>query len=189
MPLDPTYSRYAAHSTTTCSSYRIGFRRTVWNSHRGSCRRHFTTSTKEVAMELPITIEGTKVPTEKNPKILGVTFNSIHTFKDHATRTRQKLCEKNRVLSALAGSKRQTKRQRTAHHHVLSNRTSSLKLCVPSMDASTDRYKLEETSSKPEFSAQNHNRPCEDDSTGRTNMETKIIPVKNQNNLLSQQFI
>ena len=64
----------------------------------------FTTSTKEVAMEMHVTIEGAKVSTKKNPKILGVTFDSMHIFKDHVTRIQQNLREKNKKLPALTGS-------------------------------------------------------------------------------------
>ena len=62
-------------------------------------------------MELLITIQGTKVPTEK----------------------------KQRFLAAVSsGGLAVGIRQRTAHHQVQSNRTSSLTLRGPSMDASTD---------------------------------------------------
>ena len=43
----------------------------------------FTTFNNEVGTDLPIYIEGKKVPTEKHPKILGVTMDPLMNFGQH----------------------------------------------------------------------------------------------------------
>ena len=64
----------------------------------------FSTWSNEIGMELPIFIDGTRVPTTKEPKILGVTLDPTLSFKYHVKNTRDKLNKKNNVLKALAGS-------------------------------------------------------------------------------------
>ena len=44
----------------------------------------FTSWTKEVNKELDIRIYGKYIPTVKYPKVLGVTFDNLHTFAKHA---------------------------------------------------------------------------------------------------------
>ena len=50
----------------------------------------FTTFSREVSMSLPIKIGQHTVPTTKNPKILGVTLDSLHTFNAHSNNTLNK---------------------------------------------------------------------------------------------------
>ena len=64
----------------------------------------FTTWSNEVNKELPIVIDGTKVPTVQNPKILGLIFDPLLTFKAHAKEIRDKVMSRNNILKALAGS-------------------------------------------------------------------------------------
>ena len=64
----------------------------------------FTTFSQEVSMSLPIKIGQHTVPTMKNPKILGVTLDSLHTFNAHSNNTLNKIRKRNSVLKDLAGS-------------------------------------------------------------------------------------
>ena len=64
----------------------------------------FTTFSQEVSMSLPIKIGQHTVPTTKNPKILGVTLDSLHTFNAHSSNTLNKIRKRNSVLKARAGS-------------------------------------------------------------------------------------
>ncbi len=64
----------------------------------------FTTATVEVNKELPILINGSKVPTVKQPKILGVTYDNLYTFRQHATNVKNKVQTRNNVLKSLAGT-------------------------------------------------------------------------------------
>ena len=64
----------------------------------------FTTWSNECSIDLPIFIDGVKVPTVKDPKILGVTLDPLLTFRTHAQNIKKKLTSRNNVLKALAGS-------------------------------------------------------------------------------------
>jgi hypothetical protein len=64
----------------------------------------FTTASNECNLELAIEIDGEKVPTVKKPKFLGVTFDNLLSFKQHASDIKTKVQTKTNVLKALAGS-------------------------------------------------------------------------------------
>ena len=64
----------------------------------------FTTFSQEVSMALPIKVGQHTLPTTKNPKILGVTLESLATFNAHSNNTLNKIRKRNSVLKALAGS-------------------------------------------------------------------------------------
>ncbi len=64
----------------------------------------FTTASNECNTELNVVIDGEKVPTVKKPKFLGITFDNLLSFKQHATDLKTKVQVKNNVLKALAGS-------------------------------------------------------------------------------------
>lgn len=64
----------------------------------------FTTWTKEVSIHLDINIHNIPVPTINNPKILGVTFDSLLTFNQHAKNISNKMNAKNNVMKSIAGS-------------------------------------------------------------------------------------
>ena len=64
----------------------------------------FTTSSKEVSRILNIRVGGSQVPTEKHPKVLGLTFDPMYRFGKHANVIMEKVRKRNNMLSALAGS-------------------------------------------------------------------------------------
>ena len=64
----------------------------------------FTTSPNEVKTTLKIKIDGESVPTVQKPKILGITFDNLLSFRQHAKDLKSKLHTKNNVLKALSGS-------------------------------------------------------------------------------------
>ena len=64
----------------------------------------FTTSSKEVSLILNIRVGGSQVPTEKHPKVLGLTFDPMYRFGKHANVIMDKVRKRNNMLSALAGS-------------------------------------------------------------------------------------
>ena len=45
----------------------------------------FTSYSKELNTQLPISIQGSLVPTIRQPKLLGVTFDNLLNFSHHAT--------------------------------------------------------------------------------------------------------
>ena len=64
----------------------------------------FTTFSNEVKQNLPIHIKGAKVPTLQDPKILGVTFDPMLSFKHHIKDLKQKVNSRTNIIKALAGS-------------------------------------------------------------------------------------
>ena len=64
----------------------------------------FTTSSNEIGLELAVDINGEAVPTVQKPKILGITFDGLLSFKQHVTNTKNKIQAKNNILKALTGS-------------------------------------------------------------------------------------
>ena len=64
----------------------------------------FTTFSNESGRTLKIEVEGNRIPTEKHPKILGVTFDPMYRFGAHAKTVVDRVAKRNNVLCALAGS-------------------------------------------------------------------------------------
>ena len=64
----------------------------------------FTTSSNESGKTLPISIKNTAIPTTKEAKILGVTFDPLLTFNKHVKNVQTKVKQRNNILKALAGS-------------------------------------------------------------------------------------
>ena len=63
----------------------------------------FTSWTKEVRKILNGKMEGNVIPTVRNPKIFGVTFDNLLYFTAHATNINAKVRRRNKVLKALTG--------------------------------------------------------------------------------------
>ncbi len=64
----------------------------------------FTTSSNECSLELDVQINGEQVPTVKKPKFLGITFDNLLSFKQHASDLKTKVQSKTNILKALTGS-------------------------------------------------------------------------------------
>ncbi|KAI5753538.1 hypothetical protein M8J77_001119 [Diaphorina citri] len=64
----------------------------------------FTTWTCEMNTELKIKINEQQLPTVKTPKILGVTFDPMLTFKAHTDNIAKKLRSRNNMFKSLAGT-------------------------------------------------------------------------------------
>ncbi|XP_039952139.1 uncharacterized protein LOC120769284 [Bactrocera tryoni] len=64
----------------------------------------FMNLTKKYRLELNITVDGVKIPTVKNPKSLGVTFDSLCSFSPHTTVIIAKVQSRNKILKSLSGS-------------------------------------------------------------------------------------
>ena len=64
----------------------------------------FTPDSHEAKTRPPVKIKELKVPLEKHPKILGVTFDTMHSFSQHAKLTVEKANKKLNILKALAGT-------------------------------------------------------------------------------------
>ena len=148
----------------------------------------FTTFSQEVSMSLPIKIGQHTVPTTKNPKILGVTLDSLHTFNAHSNKTLNKIRKRNSVLKALAGSSwAKDKELLTTIYKAISR--SVVKYAAPVWTPALRDIHW----SKLQATQNSYLRVI----TGCTKMthidelhrETKLLPVKENNTMLSRQFL
>ena len=64
----------------------------------------FSTWNKEMATQLDIHIENNLIPTAKQPKILGVTFDCLHTFAHHATDINRRIRKRTNAVKCLSGT-------------------------------------------------------------------------------------
>ena len=64
----------------------------------------FTPDTKEFKIHPNVQIKNKRVKLDQSPKLLGVTFDTMHTFSHHVTKTVAKAKTKVNMLKALAGS-------------------------------------------------------------------------------------
>ena len=64
----------------------------------------FTSYSKELNTQLPISIQGGPVPTIRQPKLLGVTFDNLLNFSHHAAQIKTKVRKRNNILKALVGT-------------------------------------------------------------------------------------
>ena len=64
----------------------------------------FTSDCHEAKIHPQIKIKNLLVPLEKHPRLLGVTFDTMHTFNQHAKLTASKASKKINILKSLAGS-------------------------------------------------------------------------------------
>ena len=64
----------------------------------------FTPDPAEYSAELTLQINNTQVPTVKNPKILGLTFDPKLNFSKHIQNTKEKAQNSLRIVKALSGT-------------------------------------------------------------------------------------
>ena len=64
----------------------------------------FSTFKNDMARTLPIYIKGKQIPTVKHPKILGVTFDNLWTFKQHSHILRSTIQKRTNHLKCLSGT-------------------------------------------------------------------------------------
>ena len=64
----------------------------------------FTSYSKELNTQLPISIQGRPVPTIRQPKLLGGTFDNLLNFSRHAAQIKTKVRKRNNILKALTGT-------------------------------------------------------------------------------------
>ena len=64
----------------------------------------FSTFSGDCATVLDVEIGGEKVPTVKNPKFLGVTYDNLFSFNQHTSLLKSKLQSRNNILKCLSGT-------------------------------------------------------------------------------------
>ena len=148
----------------------------------------FTTWSNEVGIELPIFIDGKKVPTIKNPTILGVTLDPTLSFKSHLTKIKSKVNSRTNILKALSGTTWGKDKEILVSTYKAVGQ-SVLNYCAPVWTPSLSKASWDEL------------QPCQNaalraalgcvkmTSTDHLHSESKIMPVKDHNEMLSRQFL
>ena len=148
----------------------------------------FTTFTGEVNEELPIEINGERVPTVRNPKLLGVHFDGLLKFNHHVKEVRSKLNSKNNVLKAITGTDwGKDKETLTSTYKAIGQ--SQLNYCcpiwTPNLSKTSWRTLQTAQNSALRTATGNHLMASEQ----HLHSETKILPVKDHCTMLSKQFL
>ena len=148
----------------------------------------FTTFSQEASMSLSIKIGQHTVPTTKNPKILGVTLDSLHTFNAHSNNTLNKIRKRNSALKVLAGSSWGKDKE------LLTTTYKTISRSVVNYAAPIWTPALRDTHWSKLQAAQNSSLRFITGCTKMTHIdelhrETKLLPVKEHNMMLSRQFL
>ena len=148
----------------------------------------FTTFSNEVGQELEVKINGEDVPTEKKPKILGVTFDGLLSFRQHVSNTKTKILAQNNILKALSGSTWGKEKEVIINTYKATGQ-SHLNYCCPLWTPSISKTSWDELQV-----AQNHALRIATGCHKMTNIdhlhdETKIMKVKDHCEMISKQFL
>ncbi len=148
----------------------------------------FTTASNEISLELAVEINGEPVPTVKKPKILGITFDGLLSFKQHVTDTKTKIQARNNILKALTGSSWGKEKEVIINTYKATGQ-SLLNYCCPIWTPS-----LSKTSWQSLQVAQNNALRIATGCHRMTNIdhlhdETKVMKVQPHCEMLSKQFL
>lgn len=148
----------------------------------------FTTFSNEVSIELPITIKGKKVPTVKHPKILGVTFDSMLNFGQHAANTKSKVSKRNNVLKCLAGTSWGKSKEILVNTYKAIGR-SVLNYAAPVWTPCLSKTNWEELETAQTAALRTATGCVKMAPTSHLYQETRMLPVKEHNTMLSDQYL
>lgn len=148
----------------------------------------FTTWGNESNVQLDISINGTTVPTVKHPKFLGVVYDNLHTFKQHAEYLKTRVKSRNNVLKSLAGTTWGMEKE-TLLTTYKSIGQSVLNYCSPIWAPN-----LKDTNWKSLQTAQNEALRTSLGCVNKTSIshlhqESKILKVQDHCEMLSKQFL
>ncbi len=148
----------------------------------------FSTFSNDASVELQIEVDGQIVPTVKKPTFLGITFDTLLSFRQHAANLKTTLQSKNGVLLALTGSN-WGKDKETIVNTFKAIGQSVINYCCPIWTPA-----LSDTTWKEIQVAQNAALRA---ATGchimsrpdHLHQETKVMMVKDHCEMLSKQFL
>ncbi|XP_037825851.1 uncharacterized protein LOC119613856 [Lucilia sericata] len=148
----------------------------------------FTTWTKEVNLNLGIVVDGVQIPTVHHPKILGVTFDSLFTSSAHATAITHKLRSRNKVLKALAGSTWGMDKETLLATYKTIGR-SVVNYAAPVWSPSLSDTQWRNIQSCQNAALRTVTGCLQITSEHHLHEETKVLPVKEHNVMLTKQFL
>ena len=148
----------------------------------------FTTFRGEMKKVLDINIDGNVVPTVTDPKILGVTFDPLLTFNNHASNLKTKLQGRNKILKALAGST-WGKDKETLKSTYKAIGQSTLNYCAPIWTPNLSKSNWEELQRGQNEALRTILGNVKMTPIDHLHSESKIMPVKEHCQMLSKQFL
>ena len=208
MPPPPTgikLSTYADDTTVSGSCYKIvpiseeinkyldtldnWFReRNLFISAPKSTATVFTTAPNEVSTDLPVYINGDKVPSVKQPKILGVTFDNQFTFRHHADIVKKKVQKRNNILKALAGTTWGKEKEVIPPTYKAIGQ-SVIDYCCPIWGPSLCDSKWDELQTAQNAALRTALGCVSITSKDHLHSESKTMPVRDHCEMLSKQFL
>ncbi|KAI5752977.1 hypothetical protein M8J77_022380 [Diaphorina citri] len=167
----------------------------TWLSNRNfqlspekSTSTFFTTWTREVNTQLNIVVDGKTLPTIKDSKILGLTFDPMLTFHLYAETTVNKLKARNNMLKALAGgSSGKDKETMVIAYKSISRPVLNYAapIWTPQL-ANTHWTKLQTCQNSALRTATGCHLMAHED---HLHTETEILPARTHNQMLSEQYL
>ena len=208
MPPPPTgikLSTYADDTTVSGSCYKIvpiceeinkyldtldnWFReRNLFISAPKSTATVFTTAPNEVSTDLPVYINGDKVPSVKQPKILGVTFDNQFTFRHHADIVKKKVQKRTNILKALAGTTWGKEKEVILPTYKAIGQ-SVINYCCPIWGPSLCDSKWNELQTAQNAALRTALGCVSITSKDHLHSESKTMPVRDHCEMLSKQFL
>ena len=148
----------------------------------------FTTDPHDCNVDLPININGNKVPTVKHPKILGVTFDNLFNFRHHAKEVKKKVQSKNNILKALTGTS-WGKEKEVILSTYKSIGQSIYNYCCPIWSPNLCQTKWNELQTAQNAALRTALGCVKKTHTDHLHTESKMMPVKEHCEMLTKQFL
>ena len=148
----------------------------------------FTTFSNEVSLDLPIYINDEKVPTVKQPKILGVTFDNLFTFRHHANAIKSRVQSRTNIMKALAGTTWGKEKEVLIPTYKAIGQ-SLINYCSPIWSPNLCDSKWNELQSAQNSALRSALGCVKMTSADHLHTESKVMPVKDHCQMLSRQYL
>ena len=147
----------------------------------------FTTWNREMTLPLGVRIEGHELPLVQQPKLLGVKFDSLHTFAHHAAYCNTKLRQRNNILKKLAGTTWGCSREILLTTYKAIGR-SVINYGAPIWTPILSQSRWSDLQRRQNAAMRTISGCYTMTSINHLHSECQLLPVKDHNDLLSRQF-
>ena len=148
----------------------------------------FTTWSNEVSKTLNIKMDDTTVPTVKNPKILGLTFDNMLNFGPHCKNIKERVQSRNNVLKCLAGSTWGKEKETLLDTYKATGR-SILNYAAPIWTPYISPTNWNELEIAQNTALRLSTGCVKMSDISHLHHETKILPVKPHSEMLTKQYL
>lgn len=148
----------------------------------------FTPNNKEVNVHPQVSIDGKLVRLEREPKLLGVTFDTMYTFSKHAKLTVAKGKKKLNLLKSLAGSSwGQDKDTIITTYKTICR--STLEYAVPVWGPAISQTNWQSIQRVQNSALRIATGSLQMADESHLHSETKVLPIQQHSRLLTKQFV